>query len=149
VKLSWGLSPHFNLFQYFFHLKSHPNDFRVDVVGGASLQFRQGKKTQYIPYELSDKVIDWKSMWFYIRNLSSSLPLRTAGPPCEEAVLEFQGKWGGSGYFSPWGDREAEGGSSDLRSFRDCALIDAEDPAVAAADPFGLSVYRSYGSFPL
>ena len=49
-------------------------------LGGAGLQFRQGKKTKYIPYELSDKVIDWKSMWFYIRNLSSSLPLRTPGP---------------------------------------------------------------------
>ena len=57
-----GIEPHFDLFQYFFHLKPHPNDSKVDVVGGAGLQFRQGEKTKYIPYELSDKVIDWKEM---------------------------------------------------------------------------------------
>ena len=75
-----GIEPHFDLFQYFFHLKPHPNDSKVDVVGGAGLQSRQGKKTKCILYELSDNVIDWKEMWFYVRNLSSSLPLRTPGP---------------------------------------------------------------------
>ena len=35
-----GIKPHFDLFQYFFHLKPHPNDSKVDVVGGAGLQFR-------------------------------------------------------------------------------------------------------------
>ena len=75
-----GIEPHFDLFKYFFHLKPHPNESKVDVVGGAGLQFRQGRKPKYIPYELSDKVIDWKSVWFYIRNLYSSLPLRTPGP---------------------------------------------------------------------
>ena len=80
-----GIEPHFDLFQYFFHLKPHLNDSKVDVVGGAGLQFRQGKKPKYIPYELSDKVIDWKSMWFYIRNHSSSLPLRTSGPPVKKS----------------------------------------------------------------
>ena len=79
-----GIEPHFDLFQYFFHLKPHPNDSGVDVVGGAGLQFRQGKKPRYIPYELSDNVIDWKSMWFYVRNLSSSLPLHTPGPPVKK-----------------------------------------------------------------
>ena len=53
-----GIERHFDLFQYFFHLKPHPNDSKVDVVGGAGLLFWQGKKTKYIPYELSDKVID-------------------------------------------------------------------------------------------
>jgi len=53
-----GIEPHFDLFQYFFYLKLHPNNSKVDVVGGAGLQFRQGKKPKYIPYELSDKVID-------------------------------------------------------------------------------------------
>ena len=75
-----GIEPYFDLFQYFFHLKSHPNDSKVDVVGGAGLQFHQVKQPKYILYDLSDKVIDWKSMWFYIRNLSSSLPTRTPGP---------------------------------------------------------------------
>ena len=75
-----GIEPHFDLFQYFFHLKPQPSESMIDVVGGAGLQFRQGKKPQYISYELCDKVIDWKEMWFYVSNLSSSLPLRTPGP---------------------------------------------------------------------
>jgi hypothetical protein len=60
-------------------------------VGGAGLQFRQGKKTKYIPYESSDKVIDWKEMWFYVRNLSSSLPLRTPGPPMKRPSWNSKG----------------------------------------------------------
>jgi hypothetical protein len=55
------------------------------------LQFRQGKKTKYIPYELSDKVIDCKEMWFYLRNLSSSLPLRTPGPPMKRPSWNSRG----------------------------------------------------------
>jgi len=75
-----GIEPHFDLFQYFFHLKPQLSDSKIDIVGGAGVQFWQGKKPKYIPYELSEKVIDWKEMWFYIRNLSSSLPLKTPGP---------------------------------------------------------------------
>ena len=80
-----GIEPHFDIFQYFFHLKPQPSKSKIDVVGGAGLQFLQGKKTKYISYELSDKVIDWKSMWFYVSNLSSSLPLRTPGPPMKKS----------------------------------------------------------------
>jgi hypothetical protein len=36
-----------------------------------------------------------------------------------------------------------------LRCFCDCALVNAEDPAAAVADPFGLSVYGRGGSFSL
>ena len=35
-----GIETHFDLFQYFFHLKPHPSESRMDVVGGAGLQFR-------------------------------------------------------------------------------------------------------------
>ena len=55
------------------------------------MQFRQGKKPKYIPYELSDKVIDWKEMWFYVRNVSSSLPLRTPGPPVKKSSWNSRG----------------------------------------------------------
>ena len=86
-----GIEPHFDLFQYFFHLKPYPNDSKIEVVRGAGLQFRQGKKPKYIPYGLSDKVIDWKEMWFYVRNLSSSLPLRTPGPPVKRLSWNSRG----------------------------------------------------------
>ena len=86
-----GIEPHFDLFQYFFHLKPHPNESKIDVVGAAGLQFRQGKKPEYISYDLSDKVIDWKGMWFYVRNLSSTLPVRTPGPPVKRPSWNSKG----------------------------------------------------------
>ena len=86
-----GIEPHFDLFCYFFHLKPHPNESKIDVVGGAGLQFRQEKKPQYIPYELSAKVIDWKEMWFYVRNLSSSLPVQTLGSPMKKPNWNSRG----------------------------------------------------------
>src|SRR6185369_10919668 len=58
------------------------------------MQFHQGKQPKYIPYDLSDKVIDWKSMWFYIRNLSSSLPTRTPGPPVKKSSWNSKGSGG-------------------------------------------------------
>ena len=64
------------------------------MVGGAGLQFRQGRKPKYIPYELSEKVINWKSMWFYIENLSSSLPPRTPGPPVKKPNWNSKGSGG-------------------------------------------------------
>ena len=37
-----GIEPHFDLFQYFFYLKPHPNDSKVDVVGGPGCNFVRG-----------------------------------------------------------------------------------------------------------
>ena len=44
----------------------------------------------YIPYKLSQKVIDWKSRWFYVENQENSLPSILAGPPVQWA--EWQKK---------------------------------------------------------
>ena len=38
-----GIEPHFELFRFLFHLKSQPNRFVLDVVGGAGLQLRWDK----------------------------------------------------------------------------------------------------------
>ena len=43
-----------------FPLKPQLDSYVLDVVGGAGLQLRQGKDKIYIPYKLSNKVIDWK-----------------------------------------------------------------------------------------
>jgi len=40
---------------------------------------------------LSDNVIDWKEMWFYVRDDPSSLPHRTAGPPVKKASWNSRG----------------------------------------------------------
>ena len=34
----------------------------------------------YIPYKLSQKVIDWKPRWFYVKNHGNSLPSILAAP---------------------------------------------------------------------
>jgi len=34
----------------------------------------------YIPYKLSQKVIDWKPRWFYVENHGNNLPPILAGP---------------------------------------------------------------------
>ena len=37
----------------------------------------------YIPYKLSNKVIDWKPKWLYIENQSETLPAITSGAPIQ------------------------------------------------------------------
>ena len=66
-----------------FYLKPQPNRFILDVVGGAGLQLRQRKDRVYIPYDLSNKVIEWKHKWFYVENQSRSFPSITPGPPIQ------------------------------------------------------------------
>ena len=39
----------------------------------------------YIPYKLSQKVVDWKPKWFYVENHGNSLPSILAGPPVHRA----------------------------------------------------------------
>ena len=63
-----GIEPHFELFRHLFHLKHQPNSASLDVVGGAGIQLRQKMDRVYIPYKLSQKVIDWKPRWFYVEN---------------------------------------------------------------------------------
>ena len=44
-----GIESHFDLFQYLFHLKPQNSESKIDVVGGAGLQFRQGKNPNASP----------------------------------------------------------------------------------------------------
>ena len=37
----------------------------------------------YIPYKLSNKVIEWKPKWFYVENPWESVPAITPGPPIQ------------------------------------------------------------------
>ena len=78
-----GIEPHFELFQFLFHLKPQPDSFILDVVGGAGLHLRQRKDREYISYSLSNKVIQWKPKWFYVENRWDSFPPITPGPPIQ------------------------------------------------------------------
>ena len=53
-----GIEPHFDLFHHLFHLKPQPSLASLDVIGGAGIQLRQRMDRVYIPYKLSQKVID-------------------------------------------------------------------------------------------
>ena len=80
-----GIEPYFNLFHHLFHLKPQPNSASLDVVGRAGIQLRQRMDRVYIPYKLSQKVIDWKSRWFYVENQENNPPSILAGPPVQRA----------------------------------------------------------------
>ena len=41
---------------------------------------------------MTDKVIDWKDLWFYVENQSLSLPRRSAGPPVKRASWNSRGE---------------------------------------------------------
>ena len=81
----YSIEPHFELFRHLFHPKPQPNSASLDVVGGAGIQLRQRMDRVYIPYELSQKVIDWKSRWFYVENQENGLPSILAGSPVQQA----------------------------------------------------------------
>ena len=96
-----GIESHFELFLHLFHLKPQPNSIRLDVVGGAGIQLRQRMGKVYIPYKLSQKVVDWKPKWFYVENHGNSLPIILVGPPVNRdewlknplTLAKFQSCW--------------------------------------------------------
>jgi hypothetical protein len=54
-----GIAPHFDLFRYFFCLKSRPNDMTPKVVGGAGFQLKQKHSAEYIFVHLKSSNKGW------------------------------------------------------------------------------------------
>jgi hypothetical protein len=69
-----GIEPYFNLFCHLFHLRAQPNVDKIEVVGEAGLQLRQGMEKVYIPYKFPSSLSGWKEHWFYIGNHAPSPP---------------------------------------------------------------------------
>jgi hypothetical protein len=69
------------LFCHLFHLKAQPSVDKIEVVGGAGVQLRQGLEKKYIPYKFPSRLSSWKERWFYIGNHAPSLLERTARVP--------------------------------------------------------------------
>lgn len=65
-----GIEAHFNLFIYFFHLKSFAG---AKVVGATYLVLRDGKVAEYKPVPLSTSNKGWTSKWFYTENVEHGL----------------------------------------------------------------------------
>jgi hypothetical protein len=49
--------------------------------GGASLEMRRGRKTEYLDIPLKDSIKGWRLEWFIIENHGNSLPPRSGRQP--------------------------------------------------------------------
>jgi hypothetical protein len=47
------------------------------LVGGASLELRQGRKVEYLDTPLKDSIKEWRLEWFILENHGDSLPPRS------------------------------------------------------------------------
>jgi hypothetical protein len=51
------------------------------LVGGASLEMRHGRKTKYLDIPLKDNIKGWRLKWFIVENNGKSLPPRSGRQP--------------------------------------------------------------------
>jgi hypothetical protein len=51
------------------------------LVGGASLEMRRGRKTDYLDIPLKDSIKGWRLEWFIVENHGNSLPPRSGRQP--------------------------------------------------------------------
>lgn len=94
-----GIPPSIAPFRYFFRLKPQLDATKPEVVGGAEIQFRSGRKNEFVSYTLIDSVKSWKQGWFYMGNMHPPLEAHSTAAPVvnirweEEtlSVAEFNG----------------------------------------------------------
>jgi hypothetical protein len=51
------------------------------LVGGASLELRRGRKDEYLVIPLKDSIKGWRFEWFTMENHNNSLPTRSGRQP--------------------------------------------------------------------
>jgi hypothetical protein len=51
------------------------------LVGGASLEMRRGRKTEHLEIPLKDSIKGWRLEWFIVENYGNSLPPRSGRQP--------------------------------------------------------------------
>jgi hypothetical protein len=70
-----GVLPHFGLWKYLYHCRPGMAGGQHQLVGGASLEMRRGRKTEYLDIPLKDNIKGWRLEWFIVQNHGKSLPL--------------------------------------------------------------------------
>ena len=70
-----GILPHFGLWKYLYHCRPGMAGGQRQLVGGASLEMRRGRKTEYLDIPLKDNIKGWRLEWFIVENHGKSLPL--------------------------------------------------------------------------
>jgi hypothetical protein len=71
-----GVLPHFGLWRYLYHCRPGMAGGQHQLVGGASLEMRRGRKTEYLEIPLKDSIKGWRLEWFIVENYGNSLPSR-------------------------------------------------------------------------
>jgi hypothetical protein len=69
-----GILPHFGLWKYLYHCRPGMAGGQHQLVGGASLEVRRGRKTEYLDIPLKDSIKGWRLEWFIVENHGNSLP---------------------------------------------------------------------------
>jgi hypothetical protein len=69
-----GVLPHFGLWKYLYHCRPGMAGGQHQLVGGASLEMRRGRKTEYLEIPLKDSIKGWRLEWFIVENHGNSLP---------------------------------------------------------------------------
>jgi hypothetical protein len=72
-----GVLPHFGLWKYLYHYRPRMAGGQHQLVGGASLEMRHGRKTEYLEIPLKDSIKGWRLEWFIVDNHGNSLPSRS------------------------------------------------------------------------
>jgi hypothetical protein len=76
-----GILPHFGLWKYLYHCRPGMARGQHQLVGGASLEMRRGRKTEYLDIPLKDNIKGWCLEWFIVENHGKSLPPRSGRQP--------------------------------------------------------------------
>jgi hypothetical protein len=76
-----GVLPHFGLWKYLYHCRPGMAGGQHQLVGGASLEMRRGRKTEYLEIPLKDSIKGWRLEWFIVENHGNSLPTRSGRQP--------------------------------------------------------------------
>jgi hypothetical protein len=74
-----GILPHFILWKYLYLCRPRMAGGQHQLVGGASLELRRGRKTEYLDIPLKDSIKGWCLEWFIVENHCKSLPLGQGG----------------------------------------------------------------------
>jgi hypothetical protein len=72
-----GILPHLGLWKYLYHCRPGMAGGQHQLVGGASLEMRRGRKTEYLDIPLKDNIKGWRLEWFIVENHDKSLPPRS------------------------------------------------------------------------
>jgi hypothetical protein len=78
--------PHFGLWKYLYHCRPGMAGGQHQLVGGASLELRRGRKAEYLDIPLKDIIKGWRFEWFTMKNYNKSLSARSRSNPTSERL---------------------------------------------------------------